>query len=1189
MGKISQTTKARISSPFDSSVHKTERSGVAVVMHWMRNIIEQNNLDIGLPDVETGGSDTKFPDTVIYKTRRSKEILCVMEFKPPYFDVFNETELKEPAWSKANKRHSKYFVTSNFRDLILWDTQKVNAQKPEVKQIVNRYHLSEIHDLEFLEQIRYKNSLIKALENFLRDLYEFSIGKKAEPKLAIDELLVFNLQNKIQRLAYYYQDIIYNQAHKDSKFAKDLARWFNGQGWSFIIENEDDYYKAARQTAYLLANKIIFYNALQLKKPDKLPPLSIPEDITQGGVLKDNLQSYFNAVLKIDYETIYTADFIDQLAFPENKEVVEEVKNLIKILQKYNFATLGYDIIGRIFERLIPDQERHNLGQYFTNPDIVDLILKFCLKHEDDKIIDPSCGAGTFLVRAYQHKKILNKMLSHEKILSGLWGNDIAKFPAHLATINLAINDLSVEENYPNIIQKDFFDLIATPQGFELPENIRKAKLKLLGNREKEVIYPKRFDALVGNPPYTRQEEISEMSSGKTYKKELIDKALNYGNNKIADISKRAGIYVYFFIHGTKFLKNSGRFGFIVSNAWLDVEYGAGLQEFFLKNYKIIAILESKVERWFEDADINTCVVILEKESGKEFSKQRDENLVRFAYLFKPLRYFIPAAKDIWEQEVKRLDKIDGFIKTILAHSDFYENDDLRIFPKKQSELWDEGFDKKEDKYIGSKWGKYLRAPKIFFKILEKGRDKLVPLKQIADVRRGFTTGANEFFYVEDVTDEIEDITFIDIKPKIKNLGKYRTLEKIKRDNLRIVKNSKSGAYWLIEDEFLKPVIKSPRECKSIVVNPKDLKFKVLMVNKERQDLRSTKVFKYIRWGEERGFNKRPTCASRKSWWGLGKQTIAAIIQPMIIYERHIVSENNKYFNDANLVGIYPEKSIFEEPIKFSLISTFSDIFREINGIASLGEGAFKANPVYMKQIFTLKYLSEKHKSSLNKILSTIGQRNIRSVFEELGAKNSKDVSLDKVKPDRRELDKIVMGEILGLSDAEQLEVYQAVIDLVKSRIEKAKSFGKKQKTKTGIDIDKLVNIILEKIGNNTLGKFYKEKILSQQDLTVKKLPEFKNKPEIKKGLFGWQLISGKNSIDCNSETQAQYLKIWLEAGAQFIKLPKDEEYLEKITNEIKKLKSNIDQIIEDYLGYILDQKLKNQILHQVWQVIIKD
>jgi hypothetical protein len=102
----------------------------------------------------------------------------------------------------------------------------------------------------------------------------------------------------------------------------------------------------------------------------------------------------------------------------------------------------------------------------------------------------------------------------------------------------------------------------------------------------------------------------------------------------------------------------------------------------------------------------------------------------------------------MWEKEKYRLDTIDKIIKTVMAHNELYENEDLRIYPKTQSELWDEGFDIEENRYTGSKWGKYLRAPQIFFTILQKGKGKLIPLKQIAKVKRGFTTGVNEFFYL---------------------------------------------------------------------------------------------------------------------------------------------------------------------------------------------------------------------------------------------------------------------------------------------------------------------------------------------------------------------------------------------------------------------------------------------------------
>jgi adenine-specific DNA methylase len=1147
IGKISSETKATIPNPFEISTHKTERSGAAVVMHWMRDIIEQKNIDLGLPDVETGGKDNLFPDAIIYKSGRSKDVICVMEFKPPQWDPFNYDDPKEPARKKATARHAPYFVTSNFRDLILWNTERVNANRPEEEQIVARYHLSDIYDLDMLEDNRYKAPAKKELEKFLTELYQFSTGTKVEPLLAVDELLIYRLQEKIGKLAYYYKEIIYNEAHKEKGFAEKLSKWFNEQGWSFYVEDDNCYEQVSHQAAYLLANKIIFYNALRLKRPDKLSPLSIPEDLTHGGPLKGILQSYFNSVLEIDYETIYTTDFIDEIAFPDSKEVVEEIKSLVDVLKRYKLSELGFDVIGRIFERLIPEGERHKLGQYFTDPDIVDLILQFCVKSERDKVFDPSCGAGTFLVRAYQYKKLMNQMLTHEEILNTLLGNDIAKFPAHLSTINLAINDLSVEKNYPRIMQKDFFDLLASPdEGFRFPDDVRKVQLKTMSEEEFEIVHPRWFDAIVGNPPYTRQEEISEISGDEAYKGSLIDKALRYGNNKMANISKRAGIYAYFFVHGTKFLKDGGRFGFIVSNAWLDVEYGAGLQEFFLENYKIIAIVESKVERWFKDADINTVIVILEKCKEKE---ERDNNVVRFVYLLKPLRNFIPPAQTIWEKQIARKQSIDNLIKTILAHSEFYENDDLRIFTKKQSELWEEGFDPEEQKYVGSKWGKYLRAPEIFFKILEKGKGKLVPLKTVAQVRFGIKTGANEFFYL--------------------------TEEEIKRRK--------------IEKEFLQPIIFSLKEVEGYVVNKESLKNKVIICNESKEALEGTNLLKYIEVGERKGFNNRPTCNNRKYWYSLGEGWhYAPLIFPAKIGERMPVLLNHNVFEDKKLYGITPKKSSETLILASLLNSTLTRLFIEFTCRQLTGAQAIADVDVAVVEVLPIIDISktpEDLKAKLIKRFMNLAKTESESIFKEI-ASSPEEVYLDKVKPDRRGLDKIVMGDILGLSDDEQLEVYRAVVDLVKSRIEKSKSVGKSHKVKKGIDIDAMLELITNKIGGKSLKKWYEEKILSRNDLETRELPEIGNNLKIEKGLYGWKVKGDKGSFQCSSESEAEYLKIWIEIGTKSIGIPKDEAYLSKVAAELKTLKKEIDDIIDSYLGSVLDTKLKSQILYRLWQGI---
>jgi hypothetical protein len=169
------------------------------------------------------------------------------------------------------------------------------------------------------------------------------------------------------------------------------------------------------------------------------------------------------------------------------------------------------------------------------------------------------------------------------------------------------------------------------------------------------------------------------------------------------------------------------------------------------------------------------------------------------------------------------------------------------------------------EEYKGSKWGgKYLRAPDIFFTILEKGKGKLVRLGDIAEVRFGIKTGANEFFYVEDVTERID---FNKVRPKIKNLGEINYLNEVSKNKLRVVCNRKHDSYWLIEEEFLAPVIKSPRECKSILIRVEDLKYKIFICNKSRKELERTKALEYILWGERQGYHRRPTCASRKIWW----------------------------------------------------------------------------------------------------------------------------------------------------------------------------------------------------------------------------------------------------------------------------------------------------------------------------------
>lgn len=1149
-----KTKETRFSNPFDTTVKKTERIAVAILMHWMRNIIEEKNLDLGMPDVETSGSDRKMPDLVIYESRRSQKVLLLIEAKPPYFNVFDEEELKEPARRKANRRKAKYFATTNFKKLLWFNTEKANnpIKFKEEEQLVEKYSLSEIENLDYIEQPRYKEPIKKVTQDFLIQLIAIHTGKKQEPKHPIDEFLIYRLHEKIRVLTYYYRQIIEDECHKDLKFKRQLGRWFYDQGWNFIGQ-ENDFEKAARQTAYLLINKILFYDVLQSKRPDRLDPLEIPKSLTKGSLLKSHLSGFFNEVLKIDYETIYDADFIDTVAFPNSNEVVKEIKELIKVLRQYDFSKIGYDIIGSLFERLIPIGERHVLGQYFTKADVVDLILRFCLHHENDKVIDPACGAGTFLVRAYHHKKLMNNRLEHEKILSTLWGVDIAKFPAHLSQINLAIKKLESDTNYPNILKEDFFSMFVGADGFE-PTEWRKRISKTLSAKERKIEHPRRFEAIVGNPPYTRQEEIEGISEkDKSYKNKIIQNSLKDDKGRtIVQIGKRAGIHAYFFVHGTKFLAEGGYFGFIVSNSWLDTDYGKGLQELFLKYYKIVAIIESKVERWFDEADVNTCIVILQKCKNKN---ERNDNLARFVYLKKTLRHFIPTATTVWEDQIKRLQAIDSLKKTILSNIEIYENDELRIYPIKQKELWIEGYNKLNKQYEGSKWGKYLRAHKIYFNILEKGKDIFTTLKKVANIRFGIKTGANDFFYLQE-----------------EEIDKYQ-----------------------IESQYLEQVIFSLKEITGYKVNNELLKKKVIICNKEKNKLRQTKLLKYIKYGEQQGFNKRPTCASRDIWYSLGKNwNYAPLIFPAKVGERMPVFLNENIFEDKKLYGITPKdpKNIFL--IGALLNSTISRLFIEYNCRQLTGAQAIAdidVNIVESLNIIDLEKINRATRKKLEDSFKNLLKSNAESLFIEI-AESLEEVDLDKIKVERRELDKVIMEEILYLSKDEQIEVYKAIIDLVRSRIDRAKSVEKKKKNKDGINIDAFVDTVMNRIGEETLGTFYKNNILNQKKLKKINLPNIGLNfiPHIDKELMGWRLYySKKDFIICDSEEEARFIKVFLDFEIEELSIPTDINYLSSIISNLENLKEKIDNVINDSLETIYSTKLKNNLKHQLVREVSKN
>jgi hypothetical protein len=324
----------------------------------------------------------------------------------------------------------------------------------------------------------------------------------------------------------------------------------------------------------------------------------------------------------------------------------------------------------------------------------------------------------------------------------------------------------------------------------------------------------------------------------------------------------------------------------------------------------------------------------------------------------------------------------------------------------------------------------------------------LVKLGDIAEVRFGIKTGANEFFYLEPVGTTVAEL--------------FRDgVQQPSQPTVRV----RNGAGWQgeLETAWLRPVIKSPRELKTLRVRLEDLRYLVFMPPDDvRQRLHDTayiqqrypKAYAYIQWGERRGYQQRSTCQGRPVWWDLGGSHDSCIVWAMIHAERH-----SMHYNE---LGVELDHNFFEVLADSDAIPVLSGILASTKGIFVKelfgrqyggGSGPIKTEGTDIKAFLVPNpaAFTAAQRDRLLDAFERMAQREVRSIFEELGyPKPNRDYSnidpaaltlaqVQRASPDRFELDAVVF-EVLGLSDAERLTVYRAVVELVRNRLVKARS-----------------------------------------------------------------------------------------------------------------------------------------------------
>jgi len=1021
-----------------------------------------------------------------------------LEGRSPY-----DPALMQDAFNKADNIQAPYFFTWNVNTFVLFDRSKWDV--PMIERRVRDWNLglnltspSDCARPEVQAQIRDK--LLPAIFEIFAEIVE---GKVVEWGMPPDDVFIRSLESHLDWPVRGTRDYLAITSEKEASFAGKLQSWMSeDMNWTFDPDDADNWRdtleRAARTLCYVFSNRAIFFEAIRAKYPEHLSKLAMPRRGRLGhqGIYDHFRDQFEHAVIESgDYEPIFypqVNDWAGALVFASGT-ACQGWTGLFTNLAQYNFRQIPYDIIGGIFQKLISPEERQKFGQFYTNEDVIDVINAFCIRRAGDVIIDPACGSGSFLVRAYHRKAWLSEQRTggrrhqdfrkhHQELLREIYGSDIALFAAHLATLNLAARHIEDEENYPYIARTNFFEVPERRDHFCVVPGWRDPS----GQREEVNVPLPDVDAVIGNPPYVRQEHIPRRSDLKRQKGETIaafKARLKTTKEFLRDLcgslwpglklSGRSDLHCYFWPVAASLLKENGAFGFLTSSSWLDVEYGFALQGWALKHFKLVAVLESLDEPWFEDARIKTAVTILLRCEDEE---ERMSNVVKFVRFFKPVKEVL--GKRPHGDETARQKAAEDLQRLILKTDSKFSNDQLRIIPIRQSELWDEGVragtllreqpateaeteqGDEEDgttvkeavamyrigsDYVAGKWGRFLRAPNFYFKLLGDYQDRFVRLGEIAEVSFGIKSGCDAFFMPRDVTNKVlsqleEGLPWNDIG--LLTPCKRREVE---NGEVRIVQAGDKTLHP-IESRFVRPEVHSLMQVGRPVIRTSDVNRVVLWIKEPLSKLSHTYAAKYIRWGSKQTFAskkskavpvpQRLTCAARPVWYDLTTIGTGGVFWPMAQKYRHIVPTNpDNLVCNHNLFFICTPDLSNQEAIALSAIlnSTIVALFKHFYGRYAGSEGTLKTEVVdtVLLEIPDPRGASANLVKRLAEALESMSHRDVTHLVEDALLQCHSSEAMREIlceppelpeelrQSDRRELDDCVF-ELIGVKDKQR-------------------------------------------------------------------------------------------------------------------------------------------------------------------------
>mgnify|MGYP002768258915 FL=1 len=385
---------------------------------------------------------------------------------------------------------------------------------------------------------------------------------------------------------------------------RDLKRTHNLKSVFNSIRN----YLAANNTGITLDTEFVsqIINLIfckiydeRFKRPDDMVDFRAGIDENVEDVSK-RIVSIFDLV-KAKYPDVFTASDVITLSDSSIAYIAGE-------LQQYCLVESERDVIADAFETFISPSLRGGQGQFFTPRNVVKLLVSLVNPGRKDRLIDPACGSGGFLIESLRH--VWNQVQKEGQGL-GWPDREIFADQQEIAIKNFRGID---KENFLSKTTKAYMAILGDGRGGIFCENSLE-NMKKWSIKAQTQIVAGSFNVVLTNPPYGSKLKIDDQSILKQYdlghqwKTLKGEKASVKTEKPLSDQTPQ----VLFIERCLELLAPGGRLGIVAPESMFCNPSHKYIMNYVEQHARIDAVISMPENLFQPHTHAKTCVVLMTK------------------------------------------------------------------------------------------------------------------------------------------------------------------------------------------------------------------------------------------------------------------------------------------------------------------------------------------------------------------------------------------------------------------------------------------------------------------------------------------------------------------------------------------------------------------------------------------------